>query len=59
MFQGRLAALDGAEACVATATGMAAVTTLTLGLLKSGDNIISIDGRFRQQFLVNPPDETF
>jgi len=46
MFQGRLAALEGAEACVATATGMAAVTTLTLGLLKSGDHIISARGVF-------------
>jgi len=46
MFQGRLAALEGAEACVATATGMAAVTTLTLGLLKSGDHLISARGVF-------------
>jgi O-succinylhomoserine sulfhydrylase len=41
MFQARLAALEGAEACVATATGMAAVATLTLGLLKAGDHMIS------------------
>ena len=41
MFQDRLAALEGAEACVATATGMAAVTTVTLGLLKAGDHLIS------------------
>ncbi len=46
MFQGRLAALEGAEACVATATGMAAVTTTTLGLLKAGDHIISARGVF-------------
>ena len=46
MFQGRLAALEGAEACVATATGMAAVTTLTLGLLKTGDHLISARGVF-------------
>jgi O-succinylhomoserine sulfhydrylase len=46
MFQNRLAALEGAEACVATATGMAAVTTLTLGLLKSGDHLISARGVF-------------
>src|ERR1700745_4113253 len=34
MFQARLAALEGAEACVATATGMGAITTMALGLLK-------------------------
>lgn len=46
MFQDRLAALEGAEACVATATGMAAVTTTALGLLKSGDHLISARGVF-------------
>ncbi|HEX7558522.1 MAG TPA: O-succinylhomoserine sulfhydrylase [Usitatibacter sp.] len=46
MFQDRLAALEGAEACVATATGMAAVATLALGLLKSGDHIIAARGVF-------------
>ena len=46
MFQDRLAALEGAQACVATATGMAAVTTTALGLLKSGDHLISARGVF-------------
>ncbi len=46
MFQDRLAALEGAEACVATATGMAAVTTTALGLLKAGDHLISARGVF-------------
>src|SRR5438105_9569963 len=46
MFQDRLAALEGAEACVATATGMAAVTTTALGLLKTGDHLISARGVF-------------
>jgi O-succinylhomoserine sulfhydrylase len=46
MFQSRLAALEGAEACVATATGMAAVATLALGLLKSGDHLIAARGVF-------------
>ncbi|MEQ1518181.1 MAG: O-succinylhomoserine sulfhydrylase [Usitatibacteraceae bacterium] len=41
MFQDRLAALEGAEACVATATGMAAIASTVMGLLKSGDHIIS------------------
>ncbi len=46
MFQSRLAALEGAEACVATATGMAAVSTATLGLLKSGEHIVAARGVF-------------
>ncbi len=46
MFQSRLAALEGAEACVATATGMAAITTMALGLLKSGDHIVTHRGVF-------------
>ncbi len=46
MFQDRLAALEGAEACVATATGMAAVATTALGLLKSGDHIVAPRGVF-------------
>ena len=46
MFQNRLAALEGAEACVATSTGMAAVATTALGLLKSGEHIICARGVF-------------
>src|SRR5207237_2371246 len=46
MFQDRLAALEGAEACVATATGMGAVTTLVFGLLKSGDHLVAARGVF-------------
>jgi O-succinylhomoserine sulfhydrylase len=46
MFQNRLAALEGAEACVATSTGMAAVSTLALGLLKTGDHLIAPRGVF-------------
>ena len=46
MFQDRLAALEGAQACVATATGMAAITTMALGLLKTGDHIVAPRGVF-------------
>jgi O-succinylhomoserine sulfhydrylase len=46
MFQDRLAALEGAQACVATATGMAAVATTMFGLLKSGDHIVAPRGVF-------------
>jgi O-succinylhomoserine sulfhydrylase len=41
MFQDRLAAMEGAESCVATATGMAAIASTVFGLLKSGDHIVS------------------
>ena len=36
----RLAALEGAEACIATSTGMSAILLMCLGLLKSGDHVI-------------------
>ncbi len=40
-FEQRLAALEGAECCVATASGMSAILSTCLGLLKSGDHIVS------------------
>ena len=40
-FEQRLAALEGGERCVATASGMAAITTTCLGLLKAGDHIVA------------------
>jgi O-succinylhomoserine sulfhydrylase len=40
MFQDRLAALEGAQACIATASGMAAIFALSLTVLKAGDHII-------------------
>jgi len=46
MFQARLAALEGAEACIATATGMAAVATTAMALLKAGDHAIVARGVF-------------
>jgi O-succinylhomoserine sulfhydrylase len=46
MLQARLASLEGAEACVATSTGMAAVATLTLGLLAAGDHLVAARGVF-------------
>jgi len=39
-FEARLAAMEGAEASVATATGMSAILLLIMGLLKSGDHVI-------------------
>ena len=40
-FEERLAALEGGERCVATASGMAAILATCLGLLKAGDHILS------------------
>lgn len=39
-FQERLAALEGAESCVATASGMSAILAVMLGLLKTGDHVV-------------------
>src|SRR5688572_10090466 len=46
MFQDRLAALEGAEACIATATGMSAIATMVFGLLKAGDHLVTARGVF-------------
>lgn len=45
-FEKRLAAMEGGAACVATASGMAAILTLCLSLLKSGDHIVTSTGLF-------------
>lgn len=39
-FETRLAALEGAECCVATASGMAAILSCAMGLLKAGDHVV-------------------
>ena len=40
-FEDRLSALEGAECCVATSSGMSAILATCIGLLKSGDHIVS------------------
>ncbi|VAW54019.1 O-acetylhomoserine sulfhydrylase / O-succinylhomoserine sulfhydrylase [hydrothermal vent metagenome] len=40
-FEQRLASLEGAECCVATSSGMSAITATVLGLLKTGDHVVS------------------
>ncbi|MCX7155922.1 MAG: O-succinylhomoserine sulfhydrylase [Rhodocyclales bacterium] len=52
-MQERLAALEGAEACVATATGMAAILSTVMALMKAGEHIVasrSIFGATQQLF---------
>src|SRR5688572_1090110 len=46
MFEQRMAALEGAEAARATATGMAAVTTALMGQVRAGDHIVSSKALF-------------
>ena len=41
MFEQRMAALEGAEACRATASGMAAVTASLLCQLRTGDHVVA------------------
>lgn len=41
MLEDRLAAIEGAEACRATATGMAAVNAALLSHLKTGDRVVA------------------
>lgn len=45
-FEQRLAALEGGAACVATASGMAAILATCLALLRSGDHIVSASDIF-------------
>ncbi|WP_341920284.1 O-succinylhomoserine sulfhydrylase [Hydrocarboniphaga effusa] len=45
-FEKRLARMEGGEACVATASGMAAILTLVLTTLKAGDHLLASKGLF-------------
>jgi len=40
ILEARLASLEGAEACLAVATGMTAIGTLMLSLLSQGDEVV-------------------
>ena len=46
MMERRLAALEGTEACIGTASGMAAITMIILGLLKAGDHVVCSQSTF-------------
>ncbi|WP_137718355.1 O-succinylhomoserine sulfhydrylase [Methylobacillus flagellatus] len=41
MFQDKLAALEGAEFCVATSSGMSAILACVMGLCSAGDHVIA------------------
>lgn len=46
IFEHRLAALEGGEACIGAASGMAATATLLLGTLQQGDEIVATRNMF-------------
>ena len=46
MFQERLAALEGGESCVGTASGMSAILTTALVHLRSGDHVVCSNAVF-------------
>ena len=46
MFQERLAALEGAESCVATGSGMAAILATAMVHLKAGDHVVCSNAVF-------------
>ena len=45
-FQRRLAALEGAEGCLATSSGMSAIFATLMALLKSGDHVVASRSMF-------------
>jgi O-succinylhomoserine sulfhydrylase len=46
MLEQRMAEFEGAQACRATATGMAAVTAALLGQVKAGDHVVAAKAMF-------------
>jgi O-succinylhomoserine sulfhydrylase len=46
MFQSRLAALEGGEACMATASGMAAIMAVVMSSMQQGDHLVSSKSLF-------------
>ncbi len=46
IFQDKLASLEGAESCLATASGMSAIFATIMALSKAGDHIVASRGMF-------------
>jgi O-succinylhomoserine sulfhydrylase len=46
MLEQRMASFEGAEACRATATGMAAVTAAVMGQVRAGDHVVAAQALF-------------
>ncbi len=51
-FEHRLAALEGAESCVATSSGMSAILALCMGMLEAGDHIVASRSIFGTTFVM-------
>jgi O-succinylhomoserine sulfhydrylase len=51
-FEERLAAMEGGERCLAFSSGMAAITAVGMGLLKSGDHVVCSRGVFGNTVLL-------
>ena len=45
-FEQRLAAMEGTEACMSTASGMSAILMMCMGLLKAGDHVVCSQSMF-------------
>jgi O-succinylhomoserine sulfhydrylase len=45
-FEQRLAGMEGAEACISTASGMSAILMMCMGLLQSGDHVVCSQSMF-------------
>ncbi len=45
-FEKRLAAMEGTEACLSTASGMSAILMMCMGLLKAGDHVVCSQSMF-------------
>jgi O-succinylhomoserine sulfhydrylase len=52
MFEERLRVVEGAEAVFATSSGMAAVFTALIALLRTGDRVVASKGLFGSCFLI-------
>jgi len=52
VFQDRLALIEGAQACFATASGMSAVFTTLAALLRSGDRVVAARSLFGSCFVI-------
>ncbi|MDM8547887.1 O-succinylhomoserine sulfhydrylase [Candidatus Venteria ishoeyi] len=45
-FEQRLAAMEGGQRCIATASGMAAIFSMVIGLLKTGEHVVASQSIF-------------
>jgi O-succinylhomoserine sulfhydrylase len=52
MFEQRLAALEGSEACMATSTGMSAMFASVASMVKSGDRVVASLNMFSSCYVV-------